>query len=228
MLCTIWRARISAWFQRYENLQSLAVVLLYAQVVFALIGSLGALYTGVLVVNLSVALFALVAVESGSQTLGRTYAVLLASALALDIAWFVLFSVEIRRTDWKTIFAKLSVFSIQLVFWMQIGGFAVRFFSAFLWLQMYRLGASTDHGYLYQPIDFEGRIGITGFFTPGSSPRTTPRQSSLGEEVLGGSIYNPTYYASLFRPPHDSVSAGEVEEETGSFNESYISIHEFE
>lgn len=67
-----------------------------AKIGCALIGSLGALFTGVLLINLVVALFALVAIESGNQTLGRTYAVLLFFAILLDIAWFILFS----RTIW--------------------------------------------------------------------------------------------------------------------------------
>ncbi|KAI5054072.1 hypothetical protein GOP47_0031035, partial [Adiantum capillus-veneris] len=65
------------------------------QVACSLIGSLGVSYTGALVANLAIALFALIAIESGSQALGRTYAVLLVCALLLDIAWFILFSVEI-------------------------------------------------------------------------------------------------------------------------------------
>lgn len=61
----------------------------------ALIGSLGALYNGVLLIDLAIALFALVAIESSSQSLGRTYAVLLFFSVLLDISWFTLFSHEI-------------------------------------------------------------------------------------------------------------------------------------
>ena len=68
----------------------------FLQIACALIGSLGACYTGVLLINLAVALLYLVSIESSIQRLGRTYAVLLAaSALALDIFWFILFSSEI-------------------------------------------------------------------------------------------------------------------------------------
>jgi hypothetical protein len=62
----------------------------------SLIGSLGVSYTGALLANLAIALFALVAIESSSQVLGRTYGVLLICAILLDIVWFILFSVEIR------------------------------------------------------------------------------------------------------------------------------------
>lgn len=58
-------------------------------------GSLGAIYNGILLINLAIALFALVAIESSSQKLGRTYAVLLFCAILLDISWFILFTYEI-------------------------------------------------------------------------------------------------------------------------------------
>lgn len=64
----------------------------FSQIGCALIGSLGALFNGVLVINLVIGLFAVVAIESSSQTLGRTYAVLLFFAIVLDVAWFILFS----------------------------------------------------------------------------------------------------------------------------------------
>lgn len=57
-----------------------------------MIGSLGAFYNGVLLINLVVALFALIAIESNSQSLGRTYAVLLGCGILLDVLWFILFS----------------------------------------------------------------------------------------------------------------------------------------
>lgn len=62
----------------------------------ALVGSLGAVYTGIVLANLALALFALIAIESGSQSLGRAYAGLLALSLLLDIVWFSLFTNEIR------------------------------------------------------------------------------------------------------------------------------------
>lgn len=69
---------------------------LWVQVVCALVGSLGAVYTGIVLANLVLALFALIAIESGSQSLGRAYAGLLALSLLLDIVWFILFTDEIR------------------------------------------------------------------------------------------------------------------------------------
>ncbi|CAK9165901.1 unnamed protein product [Ilex paraguariensis] len=95
MLCSELRTQIQTWLRDYDRIQFLAVILIYIQIGCALIGSLGALYNGVLLTNLGIALFALVAIESSSQSLGRTYAVLLFCAILLDISWFILFTHEI-------------------------------------------------------------------------------------------------------------------------------------
>ncbi|WVZ22312.1 hypothetical protein V8G54_000856 [Vigna mungo] len=73
------------WIRDYDRLQSFAVILIYLQIGCALVGSLGASYNGVSLVNLVVALFALVAIESSSQSLGRTYAFLLFCTILLDV-----------------------------------------------------------------------------------------------------------------------------------------------
>uniref|UniRef100_A0A7N0RJR0 Uncharacterized protein n=1 Tax=Kalanchoe fedtschenkoi TaxID=63787 RepID=A0A7N0RJR0_KALFE len=88
----IW---LQPWIRDYDRLQSLAVAFIYVQIGCALVGSIGALYNGVLLINLAVALFALVAIESASQSLGRTYAILLACTILLDIVWLILFSKDI-------------------------------------------------------------------------------------------------------------------------------------
>lgn len=90
--CGLRWTEIEGWIRDYDNIQRLAVKLIYAQIGCALIGSLGALYNGVLLVNLGISLFALVAIESSSQSLARTYAVLLFSSILLDLSWFFLFS----------------------------------------------------------------------------------------------------------------------------------------
>lgn len=209
MLCAAARARIRAWFQAYDNLQHVAVVLLYVQVGCSLIGSLGVSYTGAPLANLAIALFALVAIECRSQALGRTYVVLLVCTLLIDITWFVLFSVEIRQLSIDAIAGKFTAFSLQLVLWMQIAGFLMRFLSAFLWLQMYRLGS--DQGGIYQPFDLEARSGTSGFSSSASSPRMM-RQSSLSDDILGGSIYDPAHYSSLFSSPDEGHSFKKVNE----------------
>ncbi|EFJ14028.1 hypothetical protein SELMODRAFT_120972 [Selaginella moellendorffii] len=183
--------------QDYDRVQSLAVVLLYVQVSCALIGSLGALYTGVLLANLAIALFALVAIESGSQTLGRAYAALLVCALLLDILWFIFFSYEIRHYGRSPRIGTLSIFSLELALWMEIIGFTVRSFSALVWLQMYRLGPSlaTDSLASY----YQSLVQPAAGATPAVSTPRSARQTSISDQILGGSIYDPTYYASLFR-----------------------------
>nr|XP_018679951.1 PREDICTED: uncharacterized protein LOC103980257 isoform X2 [Musa acuminata subsp. malaccensis] len=194
-------SRIRSWLHDYDCLQSVAVVLIYVQIGCALVGSLGALFNGVLLINLVVALFALVAIESSSQILGRTYAVLLVFSILLDVAWFILFS----HTIW-------------LALWMEIIGFSVRFLSSFLWIQMYRLGVSTVDSTIHH-VDYSVR---NSFVNPSTQ---ITRQNSTSDEILGGAIYDPSYYSSLFEDTqdkqclpeddnqnvHDSHSSSEIE-----------------
>ncbi|OAY85770.1 hypothetical protein ACMD2_16784 [Ananas comosus] len=191
-------SRIRSFLRDYDSLQTLAVSLIYIQIGCALIGSLGALFNGILLINLVVALFALVAIESSSQRLGRTYAVLLFCAILLDIAWFILFSGTIWNITPDEKYGSLFVFSLRLALWMQIIGFSVRFFSSFLWIQMYRLGVSSDCG-AYHEADYDAR---NSFLNPSS--HVVGRQNSLTDDILGGSIYDPAYYSSLFEDVRDN------------------------
>lgn len=86
------------------------------QIGCSLVGSLSALYNGVLLINLVVALFALIAIESSSQSLGRTYAVLLLCAILLDIAWFIFISHTMRYefVDFSVLF-NIRLFRFGLV-----------------------------------------------------------------------------------------------------------------
>ncbi|KAL6576639.1 hypothetical protein OROMI_010915 [Orobanche minor] len=77
---------IHTWLRDYDNLQPLALKPIYLQIAYGLIGSLGPLYNGVLLVDLGISLFALDAIESSSQSLARTYALLLFSSIFLDIS----------------------------------------------------------------------------------------------------------------------------------------------
>ncbi|XP_008807368.3 uncharacterized protein LOC103719757, partial [Phoenix dactylifera] len=120
----------------YDRLQALAVILVYIQIGCALVGSLGALYNGVLMINLAVAFFALVAMDSSSQSLGPTYAVLLFFAILLDIAWFILFSHTLRNIIPDEKYEPLFAFSLRLALSMEIIGFSVTFFSSILWIQI--------------------------------------------------------------------------------------------
>ncbi|KAH9533334.1 hypothetical protein CY35_18G046200 [Sphagnum magellanicum] len=199
LCCSVWWAETTAWCESYDTVQTCAIVLLYLQVLCALIGSLGAVYTGIVLANLVLALFALIAIESGSQTLGRAYAGLLAFALLLDIIWFILFTSEIWHFGNNSEVGKIGAFYLEITFWMQATGSGLRILSSFLWIQMYRLGVASDTVAAYQPIDFDGRIGGFSLFHSNSpTPVANARQTSMSDEVLGGSIYNPAAYASLF------------------------------
>lgn len=188
-----------SWLRDYDSLQHLALILIYIQIGCSLIGSLGALYNGVLLINLAISLFALVAIESSSQRLGRTYAVLLFSSLLLDIAWFILFSRPIWdiSSDDRGMF---FVFSVKLTLAMQIIGFIVRLSSSLLWIQIYRLGVPYIDSLAPQEADFDLR---SSFLSP-TTPAAVARQCSDSDVVLGGSIYDPAYYSSLFEDGQDN------------------------
>ncbi|KAJ6961148.1 hypothetical protein NC652_000137 [Populus alba x Populus x berolinensis] len=177
-----------SWLRDYDSLQHLALILIYIQIGCSLIGSLGALYNGVLLINLAISLFALVAIESSSQRLGRTYAVLLFSSLLLDIAWFILFSRpiwDISSDDREMFF----VFSVKLTLAMQIIGFII-----------YRLGVPYIDSLAPQEADFDLR---SSFLSP-TTPAAVARQCSDSDVVLGGSIYDPAYFSSLFEDGQDN------------------------
>ncbi|KAF7001041.1 hypothetical protein CFC21_016792 [Triticum aestivum] len=182
--------RARSFLRDYDALQSLALALIYLQIGCALIGSLGALFNGVLVINLVIGLFAVVAIESSSQRLGRTYAVLLFFAIVLDVAWFILFSHAIWNSTPDEKYGQLFVFSLRLALWMQTIGFSVRFLSSFIWIQMYRLGVSSS-----TPTYYEANDARNSFLSPRSN---SVRRGSMADDILGGSIYDPSYYSSLF------------------------------
>lgn len=173
-----------------------------------MIGSLGALYNGVLLINLAIALFALVAIESSSQSLGRTYAVLLFCSILLDISWFILFTHEIWSVSPDS-YGAFFIFSIRLTLAMQIIGFSVRLSSSFLWIQIYRLGVSYVDA-VAPPSSREADFDLRNSFL---SPTTTPAAAAAAaltsrcsgsDDAVGGSIYDPAYFSSLFEDAHDN------------------------
>lgn len=184
----------TALCDHYDAVQTCAIVLLYLQVVCALVGSLGAVYTGIVLANLVLALFALIAIESGSQSLGRAYAGLLALSLLLDIVWFILFTDEIRHFWNETQLGKFGAFSVELMFWMQATGSGLRFLSSFLWCQMYRLGAISGTSATAQPVDFDVRVSILDSYNLGNVRLGDDTES----EAIGGSIYDPAAFSSLY------------------------------
>ncbi|CAN8287974.1 unnamed protein product [Cochlearia groenlandica] len=202
MLCGSLRDRIHPWLRDYVKLQSLAVFLIYVQIGSALIGSLGALYNGVLLINLAIALFALVAIESNSQILGRTYAALLFCALLVDISWFLLFTQEIWGISADETYGTFFIFSVKLTMAMEMIGFFVRLSSSLLWFQIYRLGASIVDTSHHREPDSDLRNSFLNPPTPAIA-----RQCSGAEEILGGSIYDPAYYASLFEEGQTNMNS---------------------
>ncbi|XP_073040228.1 uncharacterized protein [Primulina eburnea] len=188
---------IEAWIQDYDRIQSMAVKLIYAQIGCALIGSLGAFFNAVLLVNLGVSLFALVAIESSSQSLARTYAVLLFCSIFLDVFWFILFSRDIWHIPSETL-GTFVAFSVKLTFTMQIIGFSVRLSSSLLWLQMYRLGVSHIDNSCLRDTDVDLRNSFLSPATP-----SVIRHPSGSDDAVGGSIYDPAYYSSLFEDGKD-------------------------
>lgn len=86
---------------------------------------------------------------------------------------------------------------------MQIIGFSVRFLSSFLWIQMYRLGASSTT-LTYFETNHEAR---NSFLSPRSD---SVRRSSMADDILGGSIYDPSYYSSLFEDVRNNACNHQV------------------
>ncbi|KAB5572816.1 hypothetical protein DKX38_000010 [Salix brachista] len=197
-----------AWLRDYDSLQHLALILIYVQIGCSLIGSLGALYNGILLINLAISLFALVAIESSSQRLGRTYAVLLFSSLLLDIAWFILFSRPIWNIS-SDDHGMFFVVSVKLTLVMEIIAFIVRLCSSLLWIQIYRLGVPYIDSTAPQEADFDLR---SSFLSP-ITPAALARQCSDSDVVLGGSIYDPAYYSSLFEDGQDNKCLRGMKEE---------------
>ncbi|KAI4368562.1 hypothetical protein MLD38_017106 [Melastoma candidum] len=190
--CSTLRDRLLPWLLDYDRLQYFAVILIYIQIGCALVGSLGAMYNGVQLINLSISLFALVAIESSSQNLGRTYAVLLFLAILLDFCWFILFARDIWNLSSETYGSFLN-FSEKLTMAMQILGCTVRLSSSFIWVQIYRLGASYAITMVPQESDSDLRNRFINLAPPASV-----RQSSETEDAIGGSMYDPAYFTSLF------------------------------
>ncbi|XP_076933946.1 uncharacterized protein LOC143600022 [Bidens hawaiensis] len=194
MLCLELNTQIQTWLRDYDKLQSFAVILIYIQIACALIGSLGALYNGVSLINVGIGLFALVAIESSSQSLGRTYAVLLFSAILLNILWFCLFCHEIWHIS-SEIYGESAILSVRLTLLMQIIGFTVRSSSSLLWIQMYRLGPSLVDSMVIRDADLDLR---NSFMSP-----TTPRVVKTGSI---DSINDPGFFSSPFSDNQDEGS----------------------
>lgn len=96
------------------------------------------------------------------------------------------------------IYGTYVIFSVKLSLAMQIIGFVVRSSSSLLWVQMYRLGVSYVDSSAPREADFDLR---NSFLSP-AAPAVV-RHSGC-DDALGGSIYDPTYYSSLFEDGRDN------------------------
>lgn len=92
---------------------------------------------------------------------------------------------------------------MKLALAMQIVGFTVRLLSSLLWIQIYRLGVPYVDSAVPREADFDLR---TSFLNP-ATPAVV-RQCSDSDEILGGSIYDPAYYSSLFDGQDSRCSYG--------------------
>lgn len=101
-------------------------------------------------------------------------------------------------------FGPVFVFSIRLALLMEIIGFSVRLLSSFLWVQMYRLGVSTMDNTIHRA-DCNVR---DSFVNPPTNE--VARQTSNADEILGGSVYDPAYYSSLFEDIQETQHMTEV------------------
>ncbi|XP_020576123.1 uncharacterized protein LOC110021808 [Phalaenopsis equestris] len=196
--------RFQLWLRDYDRLQWHAILLLYVQIGCSMVGSLGALFNGILLVNMAVALFVLVAIACSSQMLARTYAVLLTCMIFLDGAWFVFFSGKIWNFTCNENYGPFFLFSLRLAFSMQIIGFSVRLLSSVLWIQMYRLGPVIwsrvpDHEPFYR----------RSLSSPSTEDMT--RQRSMSGNIFVSNLCIATPHAPPFEDAQDKGHASEVE-----------------
>lgn len=91
------------------------------------------------------------------------------------------------------------IFSVKVTLVMQVIGFSVRLSSSLLWIQIYRLGVSYVDTTVPRETDFDLRNSFLSPATP-----AVVRQTSGSDDVLGGSIYDPAYYSSLFEDGQDN------------------------
>lgn len=97
------------------------------------------------------------------------------------------------------IYGTLVIFSVKLTLSMQIIGFCVRLSSSLLWIQMYKLGVS----YMDCSVPREADSDMRNSFLNPATPLT--RQPSNSDDALGGSVYDPAYYSSLFEDGKDET-----------------------
>ena len=95
------------------------------------------------------------------------------------------------------------IFSVKLTLVMQTIGFTVRLSSSLLWIQIYRLGVSYVDTTSSREADFDLRNSFLSPATP-----AVVREPSDSDDILGGSIYDPAYFSTLFEGQESRCSHG--------------------
>lgn len=98
-----------------------------------------------------------------------------------------------RRFISSETYGGFFIFSVKLALAMQIVGCTVRLASLFIWIQIYRLGVSYSNTVAPPEADFDLR---NSFLSPVT--HAPGRQSSDSDVALGGAIYDPSHFSSLF------------------------------
>ncbi|KAJ6841906.1 uncharacterized protein M6B38_303585 [Iris pallida] len=188
-----------------HKLHFTALLFIYIQIGCAMIGSMAPLYNGASLMNLAVSLYALVAIESGSRNLRRTYVALLPCMILLDLTWFLLYFHNIWNFTANEEYGQSFVFSLGLTFSMQILGFSMRVISLFLWIQIYRLGTSvTDETCVEADFDVESKQMDTSVKEVIKTHNPDDDDDDdYDDDVIGGLIYDQAYFCSLFDDAQD-------------------------
>ncbi|KAG7010204.1 hypothetical protein SDJN02_26996, partial [Cucurbita argyrosperma subsp. argyrosperma] len=117
----------------------------------------------------------LIYIQIGCALIGSLGALLINLVIALNVS--------------SKQYGPLFTFSVKHTLAMQNIGFAVRLSSSLLWIQIYRSGIS----YMETPVPREADYDLRNI-----------RQPSGSDDMIGGSIYDPTSCSSVFEDGHDS------------------------
>ncbi|KAJ8433017.1 hypothetical protein Cgig2_010993 [Carnegiea gigantea] len=189
MLCSSLRTRIQSWLRDYDKLQSCAVILIYIQ---PELRSNLRVFTPLCNLVGHHLVYSFRSYDM-CKLLDCSHSRKFSSSDELEFSILLDIIRNISSRDYGAF-----IFSLKLTLLMQILGLSVRLLSSFFWIQMYRLGVSHVESAGSRDADFDLRNSFLSPATP-----AVVRQSSDSEDPLGGSIYDPAYYSSLFEAIQD-------------------------
>lgn len=168
------------------------------------IGHLMDIFSLVLVASLAVASLSKIAGRAAfTQTLRSQTSLYSKFTTAVEmlekVKSFFLNFIDSCRNISSGVYGTFIIFSVKLTLSMQIIGFCVRLSSSLLWIQMYKLGVS----YIDCSVSREADNDMRNSFLNPATPIT--RQPSNSDDALGGSVYDPAYYSSLFEDGKDET-----------------------